>query len=291
MCGCCIFLTMKKGLVMEGGAMRGLFTAGVTDVLMENGIRFDGAAGVSAGAAFGCNYKSHQPGRVLRYNKRFCNYWRYSGYRSLLLTGDIYGADFCYRKVPLELDKFDLDTFRNDPMEFYVVATDCATGEACYHKMTDYDEENMLWLRASASMPVASRPVKIGDRHYLDGGMSDSIPLEFMQKIGYGKNVVILTQPEGYVKHQFKALPLLKALTAGFPAVGKSLEDRPAMYNAQTAYVKVCEEKGDTLVIRPDAPLDIGSVEHDPGEIQRVYDIGRRIALERLSEISEFTAS
>jgi predicted patatin/cPLA2 family phospholipase len=187
---------MKKGLVLEGGAMRGLFTAGVTDVLMENGIRFDGAAGVSAGAAFGCNYKSHQPGRVLRYNKRFCNYWRYSGYRSLLLTGDIYGADFCYRKVPLELDKFDLDTFRNDPMEFYVVATDCATGEASYHKMTDYDEENMLWLRASASMPVASRPVKIGDRHYLDGGMSDSIPLEFMQKIGYGKNVVILTQPE-----------------------------------------------------------------------------------------------
>ncbi|MBO4242616.1 MAG: patatin family protein [Clostridiales bacterium] len=281
---------MKKGLVLEGGAMRGLFTAGVMDVFLENNIRFDGAVGVSAGAAFGCNYKSKQIGRVLRYNKRFCNYWKYSGFRSLLLTGDIYGAKFCYYDIPFELDKFDCETFRNNPMDFYVVATDVHTGKAVYHNMTDADNENMEWMRASASMPMVSKPVRIGDSEYLDGGMADSIPLEFMQKKGFGKNVVILTQPEDYVKHQFSAIPLIRFLTRKYPAVKKAMEERPSMYNAQAAYVKVCEEKGDTLVIRPRSPLNVGSIEHDPDELQRVYNEGRKEALRRIEEVKEFTA-
>ena len=287
----CILFVMKKGLVMEGGAMRGLFTAGVIDVFLENDIVFDGAVGVSAGAAFGCNYKSKQPGRVLRYNKRFCNYWKYSGFRSWLLTGDIYGAKFCYYDIPFELDKFDIKTFGSHPMDFYVVATDVQTGKPVYHNVKTWEEDSMEWIRASASMPIVSSPVRIGDREYLDGGMGDSIPLEFMQKQGFEKNIVILTQPEDYVKHQFSIFPLMKIFARKYPAVIRALRDRPQMYNAQTAFVKVCEEKGDTLVIRPGSPLDIGSVEHDPNELERVYNEGRKETLKRIEEVRAFTAS
>ena len=281
---------MKKGLVMEGGSMRGLFTAGVIDVFLENNIEFDGSVGVSAGAAFGCNYKSRQNGRVLRYTKRYCNYWKFCSFRSWLVTGDIFGAKFCYYDIPMELDVFDGEAFMNNPMNFYLVATDINTGRPVYHKMDDYRGDNIEWLRASASMPGLSRPVKIGDSKYLDGGTADSIPLEFLQKKGYERNVVILTQPEGFVKEPLKALPLLRMVTHKYPAIAKALEARPAMYNAQTAYVKECEDKGSVLVIRPSEPLNIKSKVKDPNELQRVYDLGRKAAEAKLEELKAFLA-
>ena len=282
---------MKKGLVMEGGSMRGLFTAGVMDVFLENNIVFDGSIGVSAGAAFGCNYKSKQIGRVLRYTKRFCRYWKFCSVRSWLFTGNIFGAEFCYYDIPFKLDVFDFDTFKNNPMDFYIVATDVRTGKAVYHNMNDYADDNIEWLRASASLPALSKPVKIGDALYLDGGMGDSIPLEYMQKNGYEKNIVILTQPEGFVKEQLKVLPLIKLFTHKHPAVAQALMNRPDMYNAQTAYVKECEDKGNTLVIRPEEALNIGSRVSDPEELQRVYDIGRQTALKRIEEVKTFMAN
>lgn len=164
------------GLVMEGGAMRGLFTAGVIDVFLENDITFSAAVGVSAGAAFGCNFKSRQNGRVLRYNKRFCNDKRYCSFESLVKTGDLYGADFCYREIPEVLDPFDNDAFEQNPMAFYVVATNVYTGEPVYKRLDKVDGDCYEWMRASASMPMVSRPVKVGGYTLLDGGMSDSIP-------------------------------------------------------------------------------------------------------------------
>lgn len=282
---------MKRGLVLEGGAMRGLFTAGVMDVLMENNIEFEGCVGVSAGAAFGCNYKSRQIGRVVRYTKRYCNYWKFCSFRSWFVTGDVFGAEFCYYELPAKHDIFDEEAFRNNPMEFIVVVTDVNTGEAVYYKMDDCDRPNMEWLRASASQPILSRLVKIGDSAYLDGGMKDSIPLEYMQKRGYEKNIVILTQPEGFVKKQMKVMPLVKLFTLRHPHIAKSLYARPTVYNEQTAYVKSCEEKGNTLVIRPAAPLNLKTMVHDPNELQRVYDLGRQAALERLDEVKSFMAT
>ncbi|MFR6379993.1 MAG: patatin family protein [Evtepia sp.] len=167
---------MKHGLVMEGGAMRGLFTAGVIDVMMEQNIVFDGAVGVSAGAVFGCNYKSHQIGRVLRYNLAFCQDPRYCSMRSRIKTGDLFGADFCYRQIPDELDVFDREAYANSPMDFYVVGTDVRSGRAVYHNCLTGDHEDLDWLRASASMPLASQIVSVGNRNLLDGGIADSIP-------------------------------------------------------------------------------------------------------------------
>ena len=180
---------MKKGLVLEGGAMRGLWTAGVTDVMMEHDIWPDGLIGVSAGAAFGCNYKSRQIGRAIRYNTRFARDKRYSGLWSLLTSGDYFNAKFGYHVVPYEYDLFDTKTFEQNPMQFIVVCTDVETGEAVYHDMNHVSFDELEWLRASASMPLVSKVVEVQGRKLLDGGVSDSIPLSFFESIGYDRNV------------------------------------------------------------------------------------------------------
>ena len=279
---------MKHGIVLEGGAMRGLFTAGVLDVFMENGIRFDSAVGVSAGACFGSNLKSEQTRRAIRYNLRFAKDKRYCSVRSLIKTGDMFGAEFCYHTIPDELDEFDVDTFESSPMDFWVVATDIETGKAVYHKLKDLDYDELEWLRASASMPLASRIVEVGGRRMMDGGISDSIPLRFMQHIGMKKNVVILTQPRGYVKRQTKAVPMLKAVYKNYPLFVKACSDRHKMYNRELAYIRKAEQSGNTLVIAPPKKLPIGHIEHDEENLQRVYLIGRQVGIEKLKEVRKF---
>ncbi len=277
-----------KGLALEGGAMRGLFTAGILDVLMENGVTFDKAAGVSAGAAFGCNYKSHQPGRAFRYNVKYASDWRFKSWRSLVFTGDLYGAEFCYHTLPDELDVFDKKTFAEDPMEFYAVATDCITGEPVYHLLTDGCDEDLEWIRASASMPIASKVVNINGQLLLDGGITDSIPLEFLEKKGCTRTLVILTRPADYTKHQYKFFAGISAALHKYPALVEGIRNRPAMYNAQIAYTKVREEEGTAMVLRPPYALDIGALEKNPAELGRVYNVGRELALSNLDRIRDF---
>ena len=279
---------MKRGLVMEGGAMRGLFTAGVTDVMMEAGIVFDGAIGVSAGAVFGGNYKAGQAGRVLRYNLRFCKDPRYSSLRSLIKTGDLFGADFCYREIPDHLDPFDQAAYAANPMDFFVVATDVHTGRAVYHNCLDGGREDLEWFRASASMPLASRIVSVGGYDLLDGGIADSIPLAYLEEQGYDRNVVVLTQPMGYVKTKNKAMPLLRRVYKDYPQLLDTLARRQDVYNETTAAIREKERRGEVFVIRPEAPLDIHRVEHDRRRIQAVYDLGRAVMEKRLEAMKAF---
>lgn len=279
---------MKTGLIMEGGAMRGMFTAGVIDVLMEAGVSFDGAIGVSAGAVFGCNYKSRQIGRVIRYNKAYCQDPRYASFRSLLKTGDIYGEQFCYHELPDRLDPFDMKTYAENPMDFYVVCTDADTGKAVYHNCLKGDAEDIQWMRASASMPALSRFVKLDSYSLSDGGTADSIPVRFFESIGYDRNVVILTQPEGYVKKPNQLLPLLRILLWKNPALIHALESRHERYNETLAYIREQERSENLLVIRPEAPLNIGAVERHPEELERVYQIGRKEGEKRLREVKKF---
>ncbi|MDE7364350.1 MAG: patatin family protein [Ruminococcus sp.] len=282
---------MKYGLVMEGGAMRGLFSAGVTDVLMENGITFDGAVGVSAGACFGCNYKSGQNGRAIRYNLRFYKDKRYCSVHSLATTGNMFGAEFCYHTLPDEIDIFDGEAFSKNPMEFYIVATDIETGKAVYHKIKNMNYNELEWIRASASMPLASRIVDIDDKKMLDGGIADSIPLRFMQAMGYEKNVVILTQPRDYVKSQNKMLKLVKAKYRRYPEFIKTFENRPKVYNNQLKYISKSEQEGRTFVIAPPEKLPIGHVSHDYNSLLEVYRIGRNTANSMLDDIMNFLDS
>lgn len=281
---------MKTGLVLEGGAMRGLFTAGVLDVLMEHGIPFDGAVGVSAGACFGCNYKSKQIGRAIRYNERFCKDKRYCSFYSLITTGDLYGAEFCYRTIPEELDIFDTKTFDENPMEFYVTCTDVETGKPVY-KLCSTGENYLEWMRASASMPLASRIVEIDGGKYLDGGISDSIPLRFFEDMGYEKNVVVLTRPEAYLKKPNSLMPIMRHAFKSYPAFLETLANRHAVYNETVSYIRQREKEGNVFVICPDAALPAGYTPRDKEKIRQTYELGRQKAFEQLSALEEFLES
>ena len=279
---------MKKGLVLEGGAMRGLYTAGIIDVMMEAGVEPDGIIGVSAGAAFGCNYKSRQIGRAIRYNMRFAKDPRYSGVRSLLTTGDYFNAQFGYHIVPKQYDIFDDEAFENNPMEFVVVCTDVLTGKPVYRSLTQANYDAYEWIRASASMPLASKVVELEGMKLLDGGVADSIPLEHFEKMGYERNVVILTQPDGYQKEHNRLMPLMRVALRKYPEMIKAMDTRHLMYNRELEYVRQAEKEGRCLVIRPEEKIPIGHISHDPDQMRLVYDMGRELGKKRIHEIKAY---
>lgn len=279
---------MKKGLILEGGAMLGMFTAGVIDVMMENSIVFDGLIGVSAGAAFGCNYKSGQNGRVLRYNTKFVRDKRYCGLRVLLKTGNIYSTEFCYGEVPLKHDVFDFEAYGENPMEFYVTCTDLESGAAVYHKYEGQEDHGFDWIRASASMPLVSQVVEIDGQKLLDGGVADAVPIGFFESIGYDKNIAVLTKPRGYRKSRDKFLPLVRMKYGKYPAFVKTFEERYRIYNDTMDYIDESEKQGRLLVIRPPYKLPIKKVEKDPEKLKAVYKIGRETAEARILEIKAF---
>ena len=279
---------MKKGLILEGGAMRGLFTAGIIDVMMEHDVWPDGLVGVSAGAAFGCNYKSRQPGRAIRYNKRFARDSRYSGLRSLLTTGDYFNAAFGYHVIPRQYDVFDNAAFSQNPMEFVAVCTDVETGQPIYKRLTEATDTTYDYIRASASMPLCSKVVCLEGHKLLDGGVSDSIPLEWAEHNGYERNVVILTQPLGYRKTHTRLMPLMRIGLRRYPRMIEAMDRRYLMYNRQLDYVGQAEREGRCLVIRPDAKLPIGHVCHNPEQMERVYQIGREIGERKMNEIKRY---
>lgn len=279
---------MKKALVLEGGSMRGLFSAGVLDVMMENGIEFDAVIGVSAGAAFGCNYKSKQIGRAIRYNLKFAHNWRYCSMRSLVMTGDIFGADFCYHKLPAELDVIDKETYEANPTDMIVVCTDVHTGKPVYHKINELTDEAMEWMRASASMPFVSRVVHVDGRDMLDGGISDSIPVKYAVDQGYDKIVVVLTRPEGYVKEPFGHDSAVRFAMRRYPRLAQAVLDRHRMYNREIRMIGELEKEGRIFVIRPDEPIDVGRIEHDTVKLHAAHAAGLEKGAEIVDAVKEY---
>jgi predicted patatin/cPLA2 family phospholipase len=277
-----------KGLVLEGGAMRGLFTAGVLDVFMENGIKFDNVIGVSAGACFGCNYVSGQVGRTIRYNMKYARDKRYCSVSSLIKTGDIFGGEFCYHTLPMELDKFDEAAFIDSGIPFYMVVTDIETGEAGYHKMCDVSYEELEWMRASSSMPLVSNIVEIGGGKYLDGGMTDAIPLKASEALGCDKNVTVLTKPRGYRKSHERTMPLIRLKYKEYPNLIRAMDIRHITYNEQLDHVFTQEKAGSNFVICPKSPLPLGHICHDPLVMRETYEIGRNEANELMPALERF---
>ena len=271
--------------------MRGMFTCGVIDVLLEENISFDGAAGISAGAVFGCNFKSKQIGRAIRYNKRFSRDPRYCSFRSLLKTGDLYGADFCYRELPDVLDPFDRKAFAENPMEFYIGATDVDSGKIVYHKCSDCGVQDMLWMRGSASMPIVSRTGEVNGYRLLDGGIVDPVPYHFMEQSGYDRNLYILTQPKGYRKEKESHLPLMRLTLYRTPKIAEAMAVRHSVYNRQMDEIDRKEKQGEILTIRPPENLGISRTERDPEELERVYQIGRNEARKALPDVRSFLST
>lgn len=278
----------KTGLILEGGALRGLFTTGVIDVLMENDIVLDGVVGVSAGATFGCNYVTHQIRRPLRYCIKYAKDPRFCSWRSLVKTGDMYGAEFCYHTIPEELDVIDNEQFVQSGIPFYAVATDVYSGQAVYHRCRTLLGDDIEWIRASASMPLASQIVHVGGYALLDGGVADSIPLRFFVHKGYTRNIVVLTQPEGYRKKPNSMMPLVRRVYHEYPALIHAMETRHTMYNRQLRTVAKAEADGTAFVVRPPEKLAITHVSHDEEDMRKVYASGRQTMLERLDDLKAF---
>lgn len=281
---------MKKvGLVLEGGAMRGLYTAGVLDSFLENNIKVDGIIGVSAGALFGVNYCSKQNGRALRYNKKYINDSRYMSIRSLIKTGNIVNTEFAYHEVPFKLDPFDEETYSKSKTDFYAVITNIKTGKPEYKKIINCSIQ-IDELRASGSMPFVSKPVKIGDNHYLDGALGDSIPVLKMKEMGYDKIIVILTRPLDYRKKKSNQL-LPKLMYKKYPNLIDAINTRYIKYNDTLEQIIDMENKKEIFVLRPSKDLKIKRIEKNVDKLQEMYDLGIQDFNDNLTALKKYLKS
>lgn len=277
---------MKVGLVLEGGAMRGLFTAGVLDVFLQEQIQVDGIVSVSAGALFGVNYPSKQTGRTLRYNLAYLNDKRYIGLSSLLRTGNIVNKEFAFYELPFTLDPFDNQAFKASGIDFFVTVTNVETGQAEYIKIEDPFAQ-METLRATSAMPYVSQCVEINGKKYLDGGISDSIPLHFCQNLGYDKIIVILTRPLDYRKTKSTVL-FAKWFYHQYPHLVKALANRYLEYNQRVEEIIQLQHEQKIFVIRPSLSLPIHRIEKNPAKIQAMYDLGVSDAKQALAALKSY---
>ncbi|EFM99707.1 patatin-like phospholipase family protein [Actinobacillus pleuropneumoniae] len=277
---------MKIGLVLEGGAMRGMFTAGVLDVFLDENIHIDGAVTVSAGALFGINYPAKQRGRVLRYNLKYLNDKRYMGLHSLLTTGNIVNRDFAFYELPFTLDPFDQETFAQSQFDFWVTLTNVESGEAEYVKIRDAFTQ-MEALRATSAMPMVSKMVEIDGKKYLDGGIAGSIPLQKCIELGYDKIIVILTRPLDYRKKP-SSTALFKWFYRKYPKLIERWQNRYAEYNQAVEQVIKLQEQQKIFVIRPSQTLAISRLEKDPNKVKAMYDLGVNDAMQLMPSLKRF---
>ena len=277
---------MSIGLVLEGGAMRGLYTAGVLDVFLENNIKVDGIIGVSAGVLFGVNYLSKQKGRAIRYNKKFAKDKRYMGMRSFLTTGNIINKDFAYYEIPTKLDIFDEETFEKSDTDFWATVTNIETGEAEYIKL-EKPIDQMEVLRATSAMPLVSKIVEWDNKKYLDGGVSDSIPVEKCKSMGYDKIIVVLTRTIEYRKKKANSL-LAKVKYKKYPKLVRTIENRYKKYNETVEKIIDMENKKEIFVIRPSKDLKIKRIEKDVDKLQAMYDLGVSDCKKQLEKLKEY---
>ena len=280
----------KVAIVLEGGSFRGQFTAGVLDVLMENGVEVAACYGTSAGALNGINYKSRQIGRVNRVNLAFCNDPRYMGAQSLLTTGSMVGYDFMLNDVQDRLDPFDNEAYLDNPMEMYACVTDVMFGTAAYlpvrNATLDIDS-----VRASTSLPLVTQPVAIDGHLYLDGGTADSVPVEHaLEDAGFDRAIVVLTQDRDYVKGPYGLMGAAQAAYAAYPYLLDAMETRHERYNGQREHIWEYEREGRALVLAPPRPVEVAHVEHDTAKLLDLYIQGRQEAQARLGEIKAFVA-
>ena len=277
---------MKIGLVLEGGGMRTLFTAGVLDAFLDKNIEVNGVVGVSAGALFGVNYVSKQKERSVRYNKKYANEKGYMGLYSWITTGNAVNKDFAFYKIPFKLDKFDEKEFEKAKVDFYVVMTNIETGKPEYVLIKDVFKQ-MEYFRATSALPFASKIIEIKGKKYLDGGISDSIPIDFCENLGYDKIIVVLTRPENNYKDD-KLNFLYKLVYRKYPNLVNRLVNMGKDYEVVLKKIKDLENKEKIFVIRPPEILKIGRLEKNKDKIQKVYDIGLNTGLKEIDNLLKY---
>ena len=278
---------IKAGLVVEGGGMRGVYSSGVLDFFIEKDLFFENNYGVSAGACHLCSYLAKQYKRAFRVNVDYLNDKRYCSVHSLLKTGNLFGAEMLYDIIPNELNLFDYDTYNKNESNFYVVITDINTGKPEYVKIGDL-KKDIIYVRASSSLPLLAQNVKINDKEYLDGGISDSIPIKKSIADGNKKNVVILTRDNTYRKGKNSLMPIIKLKYKKYPNFVKSMADRYIVYNEILDFIKELEDNGDVFVIRPKKPVNIGRTEKNREKLEALYNDGYNDAKDCYEELLKY---
>lgn len=276
----------KTCLVLEGGAMRGIYTAGVIDALLETDIKIDAVIGVSAGALFGINLLSKQSGRALRYNLNYVGNKNYMGFYSLFTTGNVANEDFCFNKLVHELDPFDFDTYNKSKTKFYATVTNLETGKPEYIQIVDC-EKDKEYLRASGSMPLFSKIVTIGNNKYLDGAISDSIPVKKALDMGYDKVIVVTTQVDDYIKKPYKMLPFNIAYRKYKNFLTK-VKNRHILYNDTLKEVHRLRDNGKIFLVSPSKKVKISHLEKNKEIIKEQYNLGYNDFKESLKDLNKY---
>ena len=278
------------GLVLEGGGMKGLFTAGVLDFLMDKKIMFSSIYGVSAGACHMTSYISGQRGRAFDISVDYLDTRWYCGVPSLLATGNLFNTDIAYGLVPNTLNPFDHEAYEKYEGSAYAVVTDVETGKPEYMRLKSCRGKNMDKLRASASLPLVANMVLVGGRKYLDGGLSDAIPIERSVMSGNDKNLVILTKEVGYVRKPIPAyeLAMLKLRYAAYPQVWRLMQDRDIRYNEQLKFLSQMEKDGKAFVIRPQKKSDTKRIDKNPEHLKNLYNEGYTEAERNYEKLVEY---
>lgn len=277
----------KTGLILEGGGLRGVFTAGVVDLFIEKGVEFDLLIGVSAGACHGCSFLSKQRGRAYAVTVDYLDDKEFLSLGNFLKTGDLFGPDMLYGKIPKELYPIDNETFLKGKTEFYAAVTNCITGEAEFKKVNDLLDD-IECVHASGSLPLAAREVYLEGTPYLDGGIADSVPVRQAEKMGCGKNVVVLTQPKGFRLKKSRALSFVRAAYKNYPKMVETLSNRHTIYNETLDYIESLEAQGKIFVIRPEIPLKIKTAEKNRGKLKNAYTHGYETAEKLYGDMEKY---
>jgi predicted patatin/cPLA2 family phospholipase len=273
------------GLVLEGGGMRGVYTAGVLESFLENGVTFPYVIGVSAGACNAASYLSQQKGRNKRVNLEFISDPRYLSWQNYLKNKELFGMEFIFHEIPSKLIPFDFNAFYQNKAEFVIGTTDCLTGEPVYFNKSDYGQEILTLLKASSSLPFVSQEIIFKDRYLLDGGISDSIPIKKAKRDGFGKNVVVLTRNEGYMKKPSRFSFIVKKRYPHYPGLQKALINRYIMYNDTINELMEEEKKGNVIIIRPSNPIKVGRLERNKNRLEELYELGYEDGLASMKSI------
>ena len=280
----------QAGLVLEGGGMKGVYTAGVLDFFLDKGIEFSSIYGVSAGACHMCSYISRQKKRAFNINVDYLDTGKYCGMKSLFTTGDLFNVDTCYHLIPDYLDPYDHEAFGRYQGKAYSVVTNIETGRPEYLRIKDL-KADIVKVRASASLPLVSRKVEIDGHYYLDGGISDAIPLRKSIKDGNQRNIVVMTKEEGFVRRPSEQLGAFKLRYLAYPKVYELMKERHLMYNATLKYIEEQQESGGAFVIRPKHASKVGRIEKDPRKLEALYEEGYRDAEECFEEMMNYLES
>lgn len=277
-------------LVLEGGAMRGQFTAGVLDYFMEQKLFCERVIGVSAGALNGYNYIAGSFGRACYINTKYCDDWRYLSMKSFVRTGNAFGRAFAFDEIPNKLEPFDYGAFTDSPMKLTVVSSDLDTGEADYHSLGD-PIVDIPYLIASSAMPLISKIVETDGKRLLDGGTCDSVPIIYSMLTGAKKHIVVLTQADDYVKEANKLMAILRQRYAPFPFYLDRLHYRHFEYNRIYRLLPKLHHEREAFVIRPPQPVTVGSMEKDADKLLDLYGQGYAEAARQWSALQAYLES